>query len=348
MISRKIDQPSLKEDLQVVCNHVVAPGPAWGGDPAQYQLSWNFGGPCSTEAKEMQILPQPMVVQWQNKRWNKSAKLRNRNSEKIQMLTTIRHFTTWGVMWPILYVNHNKPISVIVHGTEIWHKGNLQPSQKLLFWNEALPLSPSVKHQSLANDFSVFFCDKIINIMEALEPTSPDQIDICTELEFQTELLLDALKEVTSDYMVNCIKSSPDKSCELDQMPTKVLKENVELVIPCIRDIINLSIKRVLWHQILRKHCSSFPKKSNLELISKNCRLVSNLSYLSKLIEKTVSSQLTSYNNTPGKTESLQSAYKQGHSTKNALLKVMTDMLAALDNKDITCLVLFKCGFWNG
>ena len=81
-------------------------------------------------------------------------------------------------------------------------------------------------------------------------------------------------------------------------------------------------------------------EKSNLELISKNYRAVSNLSYLSKLIKKTVSSQPTSYTNSTGRNESLQPAYKQGHSTETALLKVMTDMLAALDNKEITCLVL--------
>ena len=42
------------------------------------------------------------------------------------------------------------------------------------------------------------------------------------------------------------------------------------------------------------------------------------------------------------KTESLQSAYKWGHSTKTALFKVMTDMLAALDNAEITCLVFLN------
>ena len=82
--------------------------------------------------------------------------------------------------------------------------------------------------------------------MEALDLASPDQIDISNmESEFQTELRLDAFKEVTSDYVVDLIKSSPDKSYELDPMPTKLLKENVEVIAPYIRDIINLSIKRV-------------------------------------------------------------------------------------------------------
>ena len=69
--------------------------------------------------------------------------------------------------------------------------------------------------------------------MEALELTSPDEIDTSyIETEFQTELWLDTFKEVTSDYVVNLIKSSQDKSCEIDPMPTKLLKENIEVVAP--------------------------------------------------------------------------------------------------------------------
>ena len=184
--------------------------------------------------------------------------------------------------------------------------------------------------------------------MKSLEPTSSDQTDTSyIESEFQTELQLDAFKEVTSDYVVNLIKSSPDKPSDLNPMPTNLLKENVEVVAPCISDIINLSIKRItMTSNLMKALVCSLLKKSNLELISKNYRPDSNLSNLSKLTEKTVSSQLTSYTNSTGKTKSLQSAYKQRHSTETTLLKVMTDMLA-LDNKEITCLVLFdfKCGF---
>ena len=138
--------------------------------------------------------------------------------------------------------------------------------------------------------------------------------------------------------MDNLIKSSPDKSCVLDPMPTKLLKENIEVVYHYIKDIINLPIKRVLC--LKKALVCPLLKKNNLALISRNYGPVSNLSYLSKLIEKSVCSQLTSYTNSTGKIESLQSTYKWGHSTETVLLKVMTDMLAALDSKEITCLVM--------
>ena len=45
--------------------------------------------------------------------------------------------------------------------------------------------------------------------------------------------------------------------------------------------------------------------------------------------------QLTSYTANSGRTEPLQSAYKQGHSTQTAMLKVETDLLDAIDERKV-------------
>ena len=91
-------------------------------------------------------------------------------------------------------------------------KATYNLTNRLLFWNEALPLPSSVNDQSLANDFSTFFCDKITKIMKALEQTSPEQIDTSyIETVFQIDLWLDSFKKVTSGYVFNLMKSSPSK-----------------------------------------------------------------------------------------------------------------------------------------
>ena len=77
-----------------------------------------------------------------------------------------------------------------------------------------------------------------------------------------------------------------------------------------------------------------------LDLTPCNYRPVFNLAYISKIIEMVVCDQLTSYTANSGKTEPLQSAYKQGHSTETAMLKVKTDLLDAIDQKKVVCLVL--------
>ena len=77
-----------------------------------------------------------------------------------------------------------------------------------------------------------------------------------------------------------------------------------------------------------------------LDLTLCNYRPVLNLAYISKIIKRVVCNQLTSYTANSDKIEPLQSAYKQGHPTETAMLKVKTDLLDAINQKKVICLVL--------
>ena len=81
-------------------------------------------------------------------------------------------------------------------------------------------------------------------------------------------------------------------------------------------------------------------KKSNLDLTFKNYCPVSNLCYISKIVEKAVCNQITRFVAQTNNTEELQSAYRKDHSTETALLKVKTDLLTALDNQEVSYLIL--------
>ena len=81
--------------------------------------------------------------------------------------------------------------------------------------------------------------------------------------------------------------SMSTKSSKLDVLPTKVLKEIIKSLLPLLTKIINLLLTEGLFveewkvaiiHPLL--------KKLGLDLISKNYRPVSNLSFLSKVVER--------------------------------------------------------------
>ena len=74
--------------------------------------------------------------------------------------------------------------------------------------------------------------------------------------------------------------------------------------------------------------------------ILKNYRPVSNLSFLSKLIERIVCVQLVNHLDKNGLYEVFQSAYRQLHSTETALLRVQNDILQAVDSRGGAILVL--------
>ena len=57
-------------------------------------------------------------------------------------------------------------------------------------------------------------------------------------------------------------------------------------------------------------------------------------------MERYVIEQLLEHIHTNNLMEPLQSSYRSHHSTETALLKVKTDILKAIDNQEVTCLVL--------
>ena len=118
------------------------------------------------------------------------------------------------------------------------------------------------------------------------------------------------------------------------------MKHHLE-VSPIITQIVNASItcgeftselKTALVHPLL--------KKPGIDCIFRNYRPISNLSFLSKVIERIVCNQITQYTGTTGMAEKFQSAYRAFHSTETALIKVKDDILRAIDNQRVTCLIL--------
>ena len=82
-------------------------------------------------------------------------------------------------------------------------------------------------------------------------------------------------------------------------------------------------------------------KKPSLDFeIFSNFRPVSNLKFLSKVIEKVAAMRLTNYLCDNDLNESLQSAYKKHHSCETALLRVQNDILKSIDDKQCVVLLL--------
>ena len=195
----------------------------------------------------------------------------------------------------------------------------------------------------LADEFNQFFKDKVQKIMDNLAPTEDNLTDQhYLESDYNTDKRFREFIPVNSDRIAKIIRTAPPKLCELDPVPSKILKQVCEDISPLKATIINTLLTSGVFssnlkNALLRPHL----KKATLEVtVLKNFRPVSNLSYLSKLIERVVCKQLTDFAAQSGNLEDYQSAYRQGHSTETALLKVKDDILAAIDNQEVMCLVL--------
>ena len=67
---------------------------------------------------------------------------------------------------------------------------------------------------------------------------------------------------------------------------------------------------------------------------------MSNIPFLSKVIERVVAQQLNSHLTRNGLHDDLQSAYKTGASTETAILRIKTDISQVLDDGDVVLMVL--------
>jgi len=82
-------------------------------------------------------------------------------------------------------------------------------------------------------------------------------------------------------------------------------------------------------------------KKYRLDVTNaQSYRPISNLLVVSKLLERIVAQQLKTYLQSSGLLPSLQSGFRPGHSTETAVLRVLSDLLQAVDSGDVAALVL--------
>ena len=92
---------------------------------------------------------------------------------------------------------------------------------------------------------------------------------------------------VFSEDIVEIVKSSAAKVCELDPIPTKLVKEHIGVIAPVLANIVNVSFQKGEVSKNLKEALlKPLIKSLQLDLVFPSYRPVSNLSYCSKLIEK--------------------------------------------------------------
>ena len=203
-----------------------------------------------------------------------------------------------------------------------------------------LPSSSSDK--KLANDFIDYFKEKIVKIRETFPPPKAGTQDDDNKLpgnvkEFSTFELAteDEIRKIVKEYGVSC---SPE-----DPIPTKLLDKHMEILIPYWLQLVNLSLSTGSMECVKSSAIATLLKEADEALdpeIFKNYRPVSNLVFLSKLIERCVASRLKKH----VKENNLESpnayGYKDGQSTELLLVKVVDGLLTAFDKKHATVLLL--------
>ena len=164
---------------------------------------------------------------------------------------------------------------------------------QLLNRKKSSPLPPHTCSQSLALLFSKFFHSKINNICSGFTP------DVTTPLPDETSMILCSFKQTTAEEIQRILQSIPPKSCDLDPIPTSLLKDCMSTFATIIAEIVNLSFQQASVPSSLKlAYIHPLLKKPSLDPdVLQNYRPVSNLPFLSKVLERTFHVCLVLFNN---------------------------------------------------
>ena len=202
-------------------------------------------------------------------------------------------------------VQHTKVISLIVKAKEhyfkdVLHNAGARDTFKTLGVllnknSRVLPSSDTPKE--LCNKFAQFFTDKVAKIRGNID--CDDDISLCVDTGVATvvENELCSFKELDESEVRNIITSSANKSCPLDIIPTWIIKEYIDYVVPSITCIVNSSLSSGVFPQILKQATvTPIIKKVNLDCNDlQNYRPVSNVNFHGKTIEKAAIIQLNKH-----------------------------------------------------
>ena len=199
---------------------------------------------------------------------------------------------------------------------------------------------------TLASMLNTFFIDKINTIsaeFPLLESNLPSySFTSMDSIMPECTAVLDHFDVISKPELVKIISCMHKTTCSSDPFPTKLLMDHLEAIIDTILHTVNLSLTTA----VLPSSCKSsivipLIKKTGLDCeVLKNYRPVSNLSFLSKIIEKIISVRILQHITDNDIIDGFQSAYKAGHSCETALLRVYNDIVITIGKGNGSFLVL--------
>ena len=161
-------------------------------------------------------------------------------------------------------------------------------------------------------------------------------------IEHRQVLPLSSFNNVTVEKVSQILRKTPNKQCELDPMPTWLVKKLCDVLAPIIRSMANASFTQRLF-LVSHKHAVVRPRSKKLsfdQLDITSYRPISNLSLFSKTVERLVVNRMNLYLNQYDLFPARQSAYRQHHSTETAVTIVHNDIVRSTDAGFVSALVL--------
>jgi hypothetical protein len=202
--------------------------------------------------------------------------------------------------------------------------------------DKTLILPPNESLQQTVEDFNNYFQDKVDKIRSGFngnqESDTEHNIPGCTLTTFEPTTV-EEVKEILKDIEI--------KSSTNDPLPANIVKDNLDLLVPHLVTIVNLSLSSGSMEGAKLAHITPLVKNLGLDQAElKSYRPISNLSFVGKLIERVVLRRLNNHLESNNLNIPWQSGYKKNHSTETLLIRVVNDLLIASEENKATVVML--------
>ena len=212
---------------------------------------------------------------------------------------------------------------------------------KILYRTQSPSITAFSDIKSLSESFSKFFMGKIEKIRMHFTNDVYNMPDIKSPT---VKSRMTCFELATADDVRKLIINSPSKTCDLDPIPTELLKSCLDVLLVPITQMGNLSLtsfSEVFPDIFKTSHVMPLLKKPSLSKDDmKNYRPVSKLNFVSKIIENVIANRMRSHFERNDLINQYQSAYKKFHSTETALFKVENNINLNMDEGRVSALTL--------
>ena len=207
---------------------------------------------------------------------------------------------------------------------------------------ERASLPASCSDTQLASEFMEFFQSKIIQIREELDNETNDNYIQAPITRNPPLIKFYEFHPVDEQSIRECIRRLNKTYCQSDPINISKITRAYESAVSFVSQLVNqYFIDCVFVDSEKLALLRSQLKKVGLDNEDKkNYRPISNLTFLSKIVERIIFDQLYTFMEEAGILTKYQSAYRELHSTETALCKIHNDLVATTCSGRTSLLVL--------
>jgi hypothetical protein len=195
---------------------------------------------------------------------------------------------------------------------------------------------------SIASGLSKFFVDKINRVNDSVRNSLRTVLNTLAEPLFtRPATIFTSFDPVMIREVEKLIHAAPSKTSPIDILPIRLFKDCADLFAIPIAHIANRSFSTGTFpHSFKFGLVTPLLKKPNLDTADfKNFRPITNLSTISKILERLALARIKHHLVSSPNFCPHQSAYRTAHSTETAMVKIVDDLLCHINEGSTVALI---------